>query len=45
MSENLIREYIKDQKIPLSEEAIEGVKKWKNSENTAIHRQGLSMRQ
>ena len=43
MSENLIREYIKDQKIPLSEEAIEGVEKWKNSENTAKNKGNISV--
>jgi hypothetical protein len=31
------------QKIPLSEEAIEGVKKWKNSENTAKNKGNISV--
>jgi hypothetical protein len=43
MSENLIRKYIKDKKIPLSKEAIKKVATLKNNEDTAKNKENISV--
>lgn len=44
VSENLLRKYIQDRKLPLSTEAIESAKKWKERETESVNKGNISIK-